>query len=446
MRQMTGVLRVSRRAAMAALAGAGVGTACRATSVLTPAMTLDEVAERYVRLTLALAQHQRSLVEQWLGPDDWRPGPRRPVPELRRELDDLHAAFASSVRDSDRAERIEYLGHQIAALEVITRRLSGEALAFADEARALGTDVGAFVDRLADIARSEPVESARADLERRLPGRGALHERYAAFRVRHAIAPARLGAAITAAVTACRDRVRARLTLPEAEAVSIEPSGEAGLEGRARYDGRSRSRVWIAAAGPIDLARLVWLVAHESYPGHHVQHVLGDRDAAAAHGWQERRLHPSFGRHLLCAEGAAEAGAALLVEDAGFEELCATLAAPAGARAAGIDDLVAVHRMVTVLDLAIAVVARAYLDGEISVAAATAALTQQALVPDAPRLLQVIEGQRTRLLAYPIGRRLVSAAVRAEPEANRWPRLATIATSLTLPGSNAHRPAPGGPE
>jgi hypothetical protein len=430
--------RVTRRAAMAALAVAGVGMACRATPVaIAPGLSLDEAAERYVRLALALAQHQPSLVEQWLGAESWRPGPRRPVAALRREVEDLHGILATTVSDAA-PERVEYLRLQVAALVIAARRLSGDALSFVDEARAsLGADVGAFVDRLADIARSEPVESGRADLERRLPGGGPLHERYAAFRTRHAIAPARLGAVIAAAVDRCRVRVRARLALPEAEGVQLESSGEAGLEGRARYDGRFRSRVWIAASGPIDLARLVWLVAHESYPGHHVQHVLGDREAVLAHGWHERLLHPSFGRHLLCAEGAAEAGAALLVEDAGFENLCGALASQAGARAADIDAIVAVHRLVTMLDLAIAVAACAYLDGEMGSEAAAAALTEQALVPDALRMLQVIERQRTRILAYPIGRRLVSGAVAAAPAADRWQRLAGIATTLTLPGSSA---------
>jgi hypothetical protein len=427
---------------MAALAVAGVGTACRATSVaVAPGASLGDVAEHYVRLALGLAQHQPSLVEQWLGPENWRPGPRRPVSELRGELDGLQSAFASSALDGEPAERIAYLGNQIVALEIATRRLSGDAMSFAEEARAFGADVGAFVDRLAAIARSEPVESARADLERRLPGHARLHERYAAFRTRHAIAPARLGPVIAAALDRCRVRVRARIELPEFERVELESSGEAGLEGRARYVGGFRSRVWIAAGGPTDLARLVWLVAHESYPGHHVQYVLSDRDAVLAHQWHERQLCPSFGRHLLCAEGAAEAGAALLTEGDGFRDLCGALASQAGVRAADIDDLVAVHRLVTELDLEIAVVARAYLGGEMSREAATASLTEQALVPDAPGLLQVIERQRTRMLAYPIGRRLVSAAVAAAPEADRWQRLAGIATTLTFPGSGVRSAA-----
>ena len=36
-----------------------------------PAMTLDTVAEGYVRVALQLAQHDPILVEVWRGPESW---------------------------------------------------------------------------------------------------------------------------------------------------------------------------------------------------------------------------------------------------------------------------------------------------------------------------------------------------------------------------------------
>jgi len=57
----------------------------------------------------------------------------------------------------------------------------------------------------------------------------------------------------------------------------------------------------------------------------------------------------------------------------------------------------------------------------------------RALVLDAQQFLFVIERQRTRLLAYPVGRRLVTAHVFDAPAARRWGRLADVATTMTLP-------------
>jgi hypothetical protein len=101
------VPRFSRRSAVAALAVAGIGTACRASSVGTaPQPSLDDVADRYVRLTLQLAQHQPSLVESWLGPTDWRPGPRMPVSAIRSEIEEARTASANLAALDEPAERL----------------------------------------------------------------------------------------------------------------------------------------------------------------------------------------------------------------------------------------------------------------------------------------------------------------------------------------------------
>ena len=409
--------------------------ACRGPSVGTrPRVSIGDIAERYVRLTLQLAQHQPSLVETWLGPTSWRPGPRRPVPEIRAEIGEVGVAMADLAAQVAPNERCRYLQQQLEALEVAARRLSGESMRFAEEARAaLGTDAAEMVTRFDTRTHGseDPADTARADLQQRLAGRGPLHERYAAFRARHAIAPARLVPALRAALDICRRRVVPHIPLPESETVQLDTTIGLGLEGRAIYEGHFRSRVLADTSGPLDLARLVWLVAHETYPGHHVQHVLADRDVVPAQ--PERALHPSFGRHLLCAEGAAEAGAALLLDGAVFEEVCRDLAQVAGTRSGEVPQLVAIHRAVAELDPVIAAIARAYLDGELGSEAAAGQLTARALVIDAQRFLFVIERQRTRLLAYPVGRRLVTAHVFDAPAARRWDRLARLATTMTLP-------------
>ena len=399
--------------------------ACRGSSIGgTSAPPLDDMAERYVRLSLQLAQHQPSLIEAWLGPDSWRPGPRRPVAELRAQIDELKADIAPFTNES--SSRLRYLQQQVAALLVAARRLGGESMTFVDEARAsFGSDV---VDRL---DRVSSVEAARAVLEQRLPGRGLLHDRYASFRSRHALEPARVLSTARAAAEICRRRVVAHIRLADSERVEIEAATEMALEARASYAGDFVTRVGLTGSG-IDLARLVWLVAHETYPGHHVQHVLADRDLVRAQGWRERALFPSFGRHLLCAEGAAEAGAALLLDATVFDDVCRDLAKGAGVRSENVGELVAVHRAVAELDLSIGSIARAYLDGELGTEQTAARLAQEALVGEPHQFIFTIERQRTRILAYPVGRRLVMDNVLSVPAERRWDRLASINATLVL--------------
>src|SRR5690606_885391 len=155
------------------------------------------------------------------------------------------------------------------------------------------------------------------------------------------------------AVESCRRRVRALVVLPDGEDVQVEQATGLGLQGRADYLGSRRSRVIVDGSGPIDVARLVWVAAHESYPGHHLQHVLADHALVQGRGWQERALHPGFGRHLLCAEGAAEAGAAQLLDGEAFEEVCREVAPTTGTSPDDIAALVAVHRAIVELEPAI---------------------------------------------------------------------------------------------
>jgi hypothetical protein len=421
----------SRRRAIVTLLAGGIGTACRATTdpASSALPTIDDLAERYVRLTLRMALHQPSLVETWLGPEEWRPGPREPVAKIQDEIVAAHAALVDRTWQPELSDRLTYLTTQFDALLAVARRLAGETMRFGDEARlAFGVTAHQLELNAAEIT------AARAELDHRLPGRGAIHKRYATFRLRHRLPPDRALAVFRQAVVVCRSHVASRIELPAGESIDLVADAKFGQEARAVYQGNLRTRVRLDPSGAPDLARLVWLAAHETFPGHHVQHVLADRDCVRAKGWHERALHPTFGTHLLVAEGAAEAGAALFLEGDGFEEVCRILAPAAGVHPQAIGELVAVHRAVVSLDSVIPAIAQQYLDGAIGNETAVERLKSESLVSDPRHMIAVIERQRTRLVAYPVGRRMVAAHLGAGPTADRWSRLARIATYLTLSG------------
>lgn len=439
---------VTRRAVLTALAG-GVAAACgradRAPGAATPPgasesggaplgtapagaarpVDLHPLAERYVRLALALARHQPSLVETWRGPADWRPAVRTPVAALREEAAALRAALDAAGEAPGRAlerDRLAYLAAQVRALETAARRLLGERFTFAEEAEA------AFGVRVPDAGPA--VAEARETVARLLPGRAPLHERLTRLLRESAVPPTRAEAAFAAAVDACRVEVRARLALPDDEAVTLAAADGLGLEAWAVPEARYRTRVTRERGAPFDPARLLRLAAHETYPGHHVQYVLADRDLVAAHDWRERLLVPAVGLHLLMAEGLAEYGADLLLEGDTFARLVRDRVVPvAGTSPGAVARLVAVRRAMTTLGAAIAPIAAAYLDGALGTEAAAGRLREEALLPDADAFLLTIERQRTRLLAYPLGRMLAHPA---PTETEPWAAFARQA-ALLLP-------------
>jgi len=424
---------IDRRAVLLALWSGGLAAslpACGGGDLATtdPRLQPSALAERYLRLTLELARHQPSLVEAWLGRADQASGPRRPVAAIRAETSALLADLtpATTATMSNDAVRLRYLAGQARALDAAAARLLGESATFADQAqRTFGVAVpprdGAALDAL------------RTELSTMLPGRGSLAERHAGFRRAAAVAPDRVEAVFSAAVAWCRRAAGTHLPLPAGETLTTRAEDTAGWAAFSRPTGPRASELWVARGGGADAAHLLQLAAHEGTPGHHAQHVLAAATLVEGRGWTERLLHPGFGPHRLVAEGAAEAGAALLLpEDLRIRVLAEVLLPAAGQSPALAAPLVRVERRAAALDLEVAYIAADYLDTSLSGEAATARLRDDALVLDPAAMVGFIEKQRTHLLAYPLGRRLVAAALGDGPGPERWARFAEISTTLTL--------------
>ena len=418
------------RAASVLVGGAALAvTGCRGTTrAAVPAPDLAALAERYTRLTLQLARHQPSLVEVWLGPPSWNEGMRVPVHVLKTNIVALAAELArvDSPAPPDTA-RLTYLRGQAAALDAAAGRLLGENQPFADEAqRSLG-----HAPPTRDAAA---LDALRRDLSTALPsGRGTLAERHAAFRHAHAVPADRVETVFTAAVAWCRDAARPLLPLPPGETLTTRAADETGWAAFSRPAGPLASDLWVSHRGGADAAQVLQLAAHEGTPGHHAQHALATAELVNGRGWLERALTPAFGPHRLLAEGAAEAGADLLLPLATRERVCAELLLPAAGQAPAVAArLVRVERLAASLGEEVAHIARAYLDSSRSMETMTARLRDEALVLDPAGMLSFIEKQRSKVLAYPLGRRLVQEALGRVPAGEQWRRFAAIATTLTL--------------
>jgi hypothetical protein len=420
---------LTRRSALAMMttSAAWLLPGCRGVSRPAP-ITPAGAGEIYVRLALSLARHQPSLIDTWLGPAAWGDGTREPVAAIQARIADLRTAMTAMPPPADAAEqaRRRYLDGQVQALAVAAGRLTGASASFADEAaEALGARPpardGAALDRV------------RQELSERLPGRGSLAERHAAFRQRHAVPAPRVESVFAEAVAWCREAAAPRLPLPAGERIALIPSDERGWAAFSRPHDPRTSDVWVSRHGGSDVAHLLQLAAHEGTPGHHAQHVLGTAWLVEARGWTERALSPAFGPHRLLAEGAAEAGAELLLPLGVRTRVCAERLLPAAGQLPSSAPLVvAIERLVAALDLEVAHIAADYLDSPLGTEAATTRLRDDALVLDPPGMLAFVERQRSRVLAYPVGRRLVSAALEQTPAAQRWAHFAAITTLLDL--------------
>ena len=361
------------------------------------ARTVDAIAEGYVRAALKLAQHDPSLVEDWRGPESFKPGARLPVAEVVREIEALqqnaeHAA--SDISGGQEYARVRYLSAQLRALRFAAGRQLGRAATIDEQAR---EEFGVVFPPL-DAAAMQRTHHA---LQQVLPGLDALKARVRAYREQTLIAPAHRLQVLTEALQSCRRATAAVLPLPRDESIAIVLGQPPLFDAFARYRGNNRTELEISG-GPLDSARAHRLACHEGYPGHHVQHLLIER-LYRERQWPELLLTPAFGPHLLYLEGAAEAGADLVLNESRVDRL--------------LQDLLPI-----VTD-----VARGYLDGSLTQERAIERLAGEALVANPAGTLAFIEQRRARALVYVEGRRLVYERLKTKNLAGLYAAFRSIA-------------------
>ena len=182
---------------------------------------------------------------------------------------------------------------------------------------------------------------------------------------------------------------------------------------RDRYAGGHRTTIEVND-GPLDISRALRLACHEGYPGHHVQHLLIDRVFEGRH-WPELQLMPTFGRHLLFMEGAAEVGADLALPAERRAALYRDRLFPAAALdPAAIDTLVRLEELLPALLPVVTEVGRQYLDSRITQEQALERLANEALISNASATLAFIERRRARALVYGEGRRVIYSMMPAK--------------------------------
>ncbi|PRW64905.1 hypothetical protein [Actinopolyspora mortivallis] len=219
-------------------------------------------------------------------------------PPAPRELAAQARRLRGLVRSGDLpARRGEFLLGQLTALDCLGRMLAGARPSF-------GARLRACFQLDAVVGEPEPYERAHAELDTILPGTGPLSRRMAAFRERDRVPPRVLPACVRALSTALRERTSEVLGLPGGESVDYRFVTDPRVSGLHHYLGHGRSRVSVGLAAPHRTASLPRLIAHESYPGHHVQYCRRRSPCRAP----EQAVVLAQTPECVVAEGLAERG------------------------------------------------------------------------------------------------------------------------------------------
>ncbi len=400
------------------------------------------VAEHYVKLVLAVGQHDADYVDAFYGPAEWRTqaeASKTTLVEIDRQAAAVETTLAAIAITPDPRDaemwtlRRQYLARQLASLRARVAMLQGKKLTFDEESQAL-------YDAVAPTKPESEFEAVLAQLAAKLPGDGALIDRYDRFKQAFVIPKARLDRVFQEAIRGCRGRMPS-LGLPMQERFTVEYVTDKSWSGYNWYQGNFRSVIQVNTDLPVYIDRAIDLACHEGYPGHHVYNALLEQHLVKSRGWIEYTVYPLFSPQSLIAEGTANYGievAFSLPDRLRFER--DVLFPLAGLDPDRVAEYYGVLELVDRLSYAGNEAARRYLDGQIDRAAAVAWLEKYALYtkPRAEQRVKFIEQYRSYVINYNLGKDLVRAYIerkmgRDKTPARRWREFAALLSSPRLP-------------
>jgi hypothetical protein len=406
---------------------------------------MDALAERYVRLVLALGQHDPDYVDAYYGPAEWRTEAQHakvPLHEIDAAAADLANDLIAIAPPASAPAlpqlRHQFVSRQLAAFRARVAMLNGATMRFDEESKAL-------YDVVAPGHRDEEFLGVLATLAQRLPGEGTLFDRYEAFRSRFVIPRQRLDATFRAAIEGCRARTQKHIRLPAEESFTVEYVTGKSWSAYNWYKGDFRSVIQINTDLPIHADTAITLACHEGYPGHHVYNALLEQNFVRARGWPELSVYPLFSPESLMAEGTADFG--VRVAFPGAERLA--FARDVIFPAAGLDPSMAsayyeVLDLVRRLRYASVEGARRYLNGQMDAAATASWLQAHALQsPErSAQQLRFIDQYRSYVINYTAGEDLVERWIESQGgtvsnQERRWELFEELISSPRLPSSLA---------
>jgi hypothetical protein len=397
--------------------------------------SLNNAAERYVRLVLAMGEHDADYVDAYYGPPEWRTqvkAEKRSLEQIYNDAVALRADIAAIPVPTEEiiALRREYLRRQNEALIARAEYLRGRRFTFDEESRAL-------YDAVAPTHPDSYFQNLTASLERELPGDGALIDRLEAFRKQFIIPKDKLDAVFKRAIDGCRERTLQHIEIPPNESFTVEYVTGKSWSGYNWYQGNYRSLIQVNTDLPIFIDRAIDLACHEGYPGHHVYNVLLEKNLVRDRGWVEYSVYPLFSPQSLIAEGSANYGIDIAFPGKERVEWERTNLFPlAGLDPAQAERYYRVQELVQKTTYAGNEAARRYLNGEITADQAAAWLMKYGLYsePRARQRVKFMDQYRAYVINYNLGKDLVRQYVERKG-GDRWKVFEELLSTPRLPSN-----------
>jgi hypothetical protein len=405
-----------------------------------PGTQLDPIAEQYVRLALALGEHDSDYVDAYFGPPEWREEAAQQEPTLAQITSTADGLISKlQAMETDGADPLLALRHDfllthLRSLAAVSRVRDGLTLSFDEESRSI----------YGFVAPSYPEEhyaNVLRQLDAVLPGEGPTHARFQAFREQFRIPDDKVEMVVRAGIAECRERTLQHMTLPDGEDFTLEVVSEQPWSAYNWFQGKAQGLIQVNVGRPKYLGTSIQLGCHEGYPGHHTFSSLLEQRYLKERGWIEFSVFPLFSPQAIIFEGSGDFAAVVAFPGESRNEFLRDVIAPiAGMESADLDTMQTIRDLTHDARYAGIEAARKYLDGDWSRQETIDWLTNYALVgpEDIDAWFGFTERYRAYRINYVLGEDLVQGFVRKEnpkgDAAGDWQALAKL---LSLPPAPA---------
>ncbi|HEV8404066.1 MAG TPA: hypothetical protein VGQ31_13630 [Candidatus Limnocylindrales bacterium] len=400
----------------------------------------DAVARDYILLALRLEQHLPGLVDGYHGPAALKAqvdmDQRRSPAGLADDASALRARLPLEVAEPDRRA---WLDGQLIALETQAAALAGDALPYLDHVTRCFDHTPAWIP-------DERFDDAAARIDDLLPGDAVLEDRLAAWDARLEVPADHLPAVLDWLVERFRGVAAGLFGLPDGEGVRLGLVRDQPWSAYNWYDGGRHSRIDVNTDLPVRAPSLPAMMAHESYPGHHLEQSTKEAEQVDRLGRLESSILLINTPESLISEGLADLGGRFVAPATERTDLLVELFERAGiassepaetrataARAAAIE---AQRRTLTTIGGNAALLR--HVEGRSHDEVATYLRAVGRLAPArAEKRLEFIEHPlwRTYVFVYAEGEALLERWVEAVPEAERAARFARLLREQLTPAA-----------
>jgi hypothetical protein len=258
-------------------------------------------AKSFVELALSINKHLPGYVDAYFGPKDIREiVDAKGKVQLEELSSTLHQIIDSTHQDVILTEeRREYLSAELKAMQTTLSILKGEEIDIVEETQGLYG--------LTPIWTEESVfEEAHQDLEYLLPGSGSLAERMESFREKTIVPKESLNSVVRNIADDFKRRTMEVIALPEDENCEFSFVQDKPWLAYNWYLGKCLSRIDINIDLPWYAGFLAHAIAHETYPGHHTEHAVKEKEVYREGGFLEHSIILSNAPSAVISEGIAE--------------------------------------------------------------------------------------------------------------------------------------------